>query len=624
MQAAIFLSRWWAALLLALLLWAPAVPGWGADPPSLGTKPLILHKFRIVGAKTVSQKDLKKEMSIKLPAFWPPWAKAPTFRPVDLDYDVDRLLRFYRREGFFHTEITPEIQRLPGDEANVTLVIEEGPWVKVSRVEVDLKKPAPDLSDLKKKWTLKPGDRFTEKNYDGLKNLYLNYLPNHGYPRVKVSGRVRLNEDQNTAAIFLTVDPGPLSYFGAVRIKDPDKLETPVKAILEKITFKKGEIFSLEEMYRTQRLLYTTDLFRSVVLTPEAVPAGESHIPILVQLEEKKKRGLRLGLGYGDEDQFRARLGLRYRNLWGGGRVVEVESRYSSLGYLVTETFTNPVVFGSSFDFVHQSGARRRDLPGFTDQAYFTQARLEHDLGWDFRYYFGYGLEFSRPFDIPLDTLLTLKGTTAEKVYRASFALFGLRQDTVDSHIEPTKGGIVTFSNEIAPTFLGSELQYGQTVLEVKRYRALGDSGFVLAGRVKFGLIQPMQSTTQIPIQKRFFSGGANSVRGYELDFLGPRNANNDPIGGDAVIEASLEGRFPLPFSVYDKKLGGVVFMDAGNVYLKARDIDLGQLKYSPGVGLRYLSPIGAIGVDVAFPVNRINYEKDLPYQIHFTIGYGF
>ena len=64
--------------------------------------------------------------------------------------------------------------------------------------------------------------------------------------------------------------------------------------------------------------------------------------------------------------------------------------------------------------------------------------------------------------------------------------------------------------------------------------------------------------------------------------------------------------------------------MDAGNVYFKARNFDLGQLKYSPGVGLRYLSPIGAIGVDVAFPVNRINYSQDRPYQVHFTIGYGF
>jgi outer membrane protein assembly complex protein YaeT len=473
---------------------------------------------------------------------------------------------------------------------------------------------------------LQPGDRFTEKAYDGLKNLYLNHLPNRGYPRVKVSGRVSLDPEKNTATVRLTVEAGALAYFGSVQVKDPEKLETPPKAILEKLTFREGQIFSLEEMFTTQRKLYATDLFKSVVLTPEEVPAGQSHIPISIQLEEKKKRSLRIGLGYGDEDQIRARLGLLYRNLWGGGRVLDLDSRYSSLGYLVTETFTNPVVWGTRFDFVNQSGARHRNLPGFTDQAYFTQSRLEHDLAWDLRYFFGYGLEFSRPFNIPVETLIRLQGTEPEKVYRASFALFGLRQDTVDNHIAPTKGGTLTFSNEVAPTFLGSGLQYAQTVVEVKRYRSLGDSGFVLAGRAKFGLIQPMQATTQIPIQKRFFSGGANSVRGYKLDFLGPRNSNGDPIGGDAVIEASLEGRFPLPLplTILNKKIGGVVFMDAGNVYLKAKDISLGQLKYSPGLGLRYLSPIGAIGVDVAFPVNRIDFNQDRAYQFHFTIGYGF
>ncbi len=67
-----------------------------------------------------------------------------------------------------------------------------------------------------------------------------------------------------------------------------------------------------------------------------------------------------------------------------------------------------------------------------------------------------------------------------------------------------------------------------------------------------------------------------------------------------------------------------MVFLDAGNVFPRIHNLDLGQLKYSPGVGLRYLSPIGAIGVDIGFPTNRINYRQDSPYQLHFTVGYGF
>jgi outer membrane protein assembly factor BamA len=242
-------------------------------------------------------------------------------------------------------------------------------------------------------------------------------------------------------------------------------------------------------------------------------------------------------------------------------------------------------------------------------------------MPWDLRMYFGHGLEFARPFDIPVETLIMLQGTQPEKMYRASFAVLGLRRETTDSAIEPRRGSILVWANQIAPTCLGSGLQFAQSVLDLKRYQTIGDSNFVVAGRVRCGLIQPIQSTTQIPISRLFFSGGATSVRGYQLDYLSPRNPSNNPTGGEAVVEFSLEGRFPLP--IY-QKIGGVIFIDAGDVYPKIHNFDLGQLKYSPGFGLRYLSPIGPIGVDIAFPTNRINYQQDSPYQIHFTVGYGF
>ncbi|MGO8762773.1 MAG: autotransporter assembly complex protein TamA [Desulfobaccales bacterium] len=604
----------------APLLYEPPALAVPAPAPAAGHTGLMLHAFHIVGDKTLPVKDLKKELSMKLPSFWPPWGPPPPFRFQDLEYDVERLKTYYRRQGFFHAEIKPEINYGPQGAVDVTLKIDEGPWVKVTDIDVEVAGPM-DLSELQQKWPLSPGERFAEKPYDDLKNLYLNYLPNNGYPKVRVRGRVYLNEEANTAKIILSVNPGPLCHFGKVRVKDLEKLETPEAAILEKLTFKSGQLFNQEKLFDTQRKLYATDLFRSVVLTPEQVPPQDSTIPIVVELVEKKKRSLKGGLGYGDEEKIRARLGLRYRNLWGGGRVLDLDARYSTLGFLASELFSNPAVFGSSFDFVQQSGARQRNLPGFNDRAFFTQSRLERDIPWDLRVYFGHGLEFDRPFNLPVETLIRLEGTQPEKLYRASYALLGLRQDTSDSHIEPRRGGILDLANEFAPTFLGSGIQFLQSVLDLRRYQAIGDSKFVAAGRVRFGVIQPIQSTTQIPISRLFFSGGANSVRGYQLDYLGPRNASNDPVGGEAVLEFSLEGRFPLP--IYEK-IGGVVFLDAGNVFPKIHNLDLGQLKYSPGVGLRYLSPIGAIGVDIAFPTNRINYQLDSPYQLHFSVGYGF
>jgi outer membrane protein assembly complex protein YaeT len=604
---------------------APASP-LPVEPPAAATVPSQpsakpqLRSFHFVGNKTVGTKDLKKELSEKLPAFWPPWGKPPPFQPQDLEYDVERLKIYYRNQGFYHTEIKPEVAYGPGGEVNVTLVIHEGPPIKITDIKVEVSGKV-NLAELKGKWPLKPGDRLVDKSYDALKNLYLNYLPNHGYPRVQVRGQVRLNEEQNTASILITVNPGPLSYFGPVNIKDEEKLETPAAAIREKITFKSGQLFNLGELFNTQRKLYATDLYRSVVLTPEVVPRQETSIPIVIEIEEKRQRSLKLGLGYGDEEKVRARVGLRYRNLGGGGRLLDLDARYSAIGYLFSELFTNPVVFGTKFDFVNQSGVRRRDLPGFTDQAYFTQSRLERDIPWNLRVYFGHGLEFARPFDIPVATLILLEGTQPQKTYRASFALLGVRQDTVDNPANPHHGGYLEWASQIAPTFLGSGLQFAQSVLDLRRYHAIADSDFVLAGRVRFGVIQPIQGTQQIPISRLFFAGGANSVRGYSLDLLGPRNATNNPTGGEAVTEFSIEGRFPIP--VY-KNIGGVVFMDAGNVYTKIHNLDLGQLKYSPGFGIRYLSPVGAVGLDFAFPTNRINYVTDKWFQIHFSVGYGF
>jgi outer membrane protein assembly factor BamA len=187
---------------------APPVPIYTPVPTDL-----TLHAFRIVGAQTVSQKLLKKELSMQLPSFWPPWGKPPPFRPQDLEYDVERLKNFYRRQGFYHTAIKPEISYGPKGAVDVTLKIDEGPWVKVTAIDIEIAGPM-DLSDLQKKWPLNPGDRFAEKPYDDLKNLYLNYLPNHGYPKVKVRGRVYLNPETNIAKILLTINPGPLCYFG--------------------------------------------------------------------------------------------------------------------------------------------------------------------------------------------------------------------------------------------------------------------------------------------------------------------------------------------------------------------------------------------------------------------------
>jgi outer membrane protein insertion porin family len=596
---------------LLFWIWTPLLQA--AEPTP---KPnLTLQSFKIVGANTVKASQLKKQMTMPLPS-WIPFKKKPPFSEKDLKADIEQLKLYYRTQGFYHATITPNIDRRDS-QANVTLKVNEGPPITVTRIEVHGSQAIPifEREDIENKSELYPGSRYTDDRYENLKRSYSSYLQNHGFFHAKVTGKVYLNDKTNTARIALNIDPGPLCYFGKITVEGA--VETPPYLILNKLTFKAGDIFSLAKTYDSQKKLYDTDLFKSASIIPQNVPRSQTSIPIVVRVQEKKKRSLKVGLGYGDEEGVRARLGLRLRNVGGGGRLLDLDTKYSSIDSHATVTFTNPQIFASHLDFVASAGWINRELPTFTDQSVFTYERLEKDLPWKFRAYVGHAFERAQPFDVPLSTLVLLENTQPGKSYRSSMAIFGLNQDTTVNPSDPTGGGKIFISGEIAPDFLGSNLEFYRTTMEIRRYQTIVKE-VVFMGRLKFGLIQPIQETDQIPIQRRFFSGGYNSVRGYRLFYLGPRAPDGDPIGGDAVIEGNLEVRMPIY-----KKFRAIAFTDFGNVFFKASNIDLGQLKYASGFGFNYITPIGPVGLYFAWPLNPINPAVDT-MQVHFTIGPSF
>jgi len=610
------LRRFFLAFICLALLVGPLAGLAAAAPPADEPPGLLLRSFKIIGAKIVSAKNLKGQMTMSPPSIYP-WRKLPVFKEDELEGDIQRLKNYYERQGFYHTEIVPKVD-IQDNQVRVELHITEGPYVQVVQEEVSIAPITPpvDLSDLSRKWPLKQNDRFTVDSYEALKRLYIDYLSDHGHPRAQAEGKVFLNEKENTARIEVTINPGPLYYFGDINITG--QRETPDYLIRRQLTFKPGDIFSVKKLYDSQRKLYALDLFQRVTLTPGEAKEPEARIPIEVVLEEKKKHSVKLGLGYGDEDRFRAKMSLRFRNLEGEGRTLEVDGRHSALEERIVGTFTNPQLWESYNDFVFQSGYIRRYLPAFTDKSYFTQERLERELPWEIKGYIGHSLEFARPFNISEETLAILTQSVIGKLYRASMLIMGLRWDNVDNLADPHRGGQISWSGEAAPNFFGSDLQFLRSLVDLRHYYALGDTNFILAGRLKFGVIEPIQDTQQIPVFQRFYAGGYDSVRGYRLDYLGPRNSSGVPLGGEALLVCNLEARLPIY-----KELQGVTFLDFGNVFFKVHDIDLGQLKYSAGFGLRYMTPIGPVGIDIGFPTNPIDPHKD-KVQVHFNIGQAF
>ncbi len=603
---------------LLFFLVFPAVPGWTQPPAeSPPTEPAVIQAIRIRGNRTLPKRALWQEMVTPRPHFFR-WKPPPVFRPEELAEDVERLKEAYRRAGFYHTEITPEVVESLG-AVTITLHIQEGPRIRVKHLEVSVV-GAPQLqttlAEFVQNGPLARGEGFTEKGFDQLKKEIVGYLMDRGYPKVRVEGEALLNLEDNTAAIYMQVWPGPWARFGPIRVQGQQA--TPEALIRRALRVHTGEPFSLAKMIASQERLFEMDLFRSVNVTPEEVPAEQTDIPVVVEVTERKKRSLKLGAGYGSWDQFRARAVLRYRNLGGGGRTLEVGAKYSRLDTRIEGSFLNPMLLGSQLDLVVNSGFLRRSYPSFSDRAFYSRTLLEREISERTKVYVGHGLEFARPFGVTDLALELLRDTTSGKLYTVNMLLWGLTRDTVDNPADPQKGGQFFLLGEFAPNAISPQVQFVQSTIEARRYQNLGPKHVVLAGRAKFGLIPPIQGTDQIPIFRRFFAGGPGSMRAYRLYYLGPRDLAGNPLGGEALLLANLELRFPLV-----GEFRGVTFVDAGNVFYKLKNTDVGQCKYGAGFGLRYQTPIGPIGLELAWPLNPIDRKQDT-MQVIFNIGHSF
>ena len=605
-------------ILTMVLVCSSASLGWSQTSAAEVESPYpYIHSLKIIGNKSVKSNVLYKEMLIPRPRIFT-WKTPPRLSPEDLANDIDRLKAIYRRYGFYHTEITPEITESRG-QVKVRLKVREGPWIRVTNISLSIvgqPDQQADVQELLHKSQLKVGERFTEKDFESLKKEILNYLLDRGYPKARVEGEVLLNPQANTAAVYVQVWPGPRCNFGTITVKGQQK--TPEALIRRALKISTGEPFSLAKIIASQESLYELDLFRSVSVSPEEVPEEQTEIPITVEVLEKKPRSLKLGAGYGSWDQFRARTIFRYRNFAGGGRILEASAKYSRLDNRFEGYFLNPMILGSNLDLVFNTGFLRRYYPSFSDKAFYTRTLLQKEFADRTKVYIGHGLEFARPFNITDLALQLLQSTEPGKLYSVNMLLWGLTRDTVDNPADPQKGSQIFVLGEFAPKLISRQLQFVQSTLEARQYQNLGLKNFVLAGRVKFGLIPPIEDTNDIPIYRRFFSGGPTSMRAYRIYYLGPRDLAGNPLGGESVLLSNFEFRFPL----YDN-FRGVTFFDAGNVFYKVKNTDLGQLKYGAGFGLRYHTPIGPIGLEFAWPLNPINRETD-KFQIIFNIGQAF
>ena len=489
--------------------------------------------------------------------------------------------------------------------------------------------PHPTPEQLLQRIPLKQGDVFNEAKIDSSQAILTAEFQNRGHAFAEVLREYAIRKDERSAAVTFTIYPGEVYHFGDVTIEGETSVSQ--KLIRGQVQFGKGDLFRLDRVYDTQRRLYQLNLFRRVQVEPQYDAAVADTLPVGISVADADEHLVRLGLGYGTEDFFRASASWLDRNFLGGARQARLAAEYSSRRRGGTASLTQPNVLVDDLSAT-ATGFFGEELEDSYDvRRLGGTARITHEISGDLRSYYGLNIERDDFLRVDEDVQGEILGPNFINPSTLSYVEFGLLLDDTDDLFSPTRGMTAHLDYHLANTVLTGDYQYHRLTLLVTKYVEVRD-GWVLAFKVLPGVLEPYgsvatdgDSAVVAPLFERLFSGGSTSVRGYQRRRLGPLAGedceNNfddcDPIGGEALLEGSAELRFPL-FGNFR----GVAFVDAGNVWLDRGDVSLSELRYTPGVGVRYATPIGPVRFDVGFKTNGDDPGPGM--VLHFSIGNAF
>jgi len=564
------------------------------------------------GTLALTFRELEGRM-ISSAASWKPWATNPTFDELVLQEDLERVAGLYRASGYYDAEVE---YVLKWEEArrrvDVFLTVVEGEPVLLTKraIEFEGSEFSPEQTvDLLADLPLAEGEIFSTFAYGEAKETLLLRLANLGYPAAAFSGGAEVDVASQNASLHWRVDAGPRIGIGEVTISGTKDVDSEL--VSRELLFAEGDVYSREAIVESERAVYATGLFRRVAVMSRDPGDGNTIWPIEIEVEEREAQTVKLGVGYGTEDKFRARATWTHRNFLGKARMLSATGKYSSLvlgaGLRMVQPRFPDRETETSIDFA----GLRETPPAYDSDLVTAGLHFERPLSERWTAFASYRFEWG---DV---SNKTIESTRIEGETLLSFFRFAIQHNALDDLAKPRRGTWFEVSAEPSFRFIGSDVNYIRLRGEGRWFHPVWRA--TLATRVRLGTLQPFSGSQgdDIPVFKLFYSGGSNSVRGFRYQHLGPLDAQGEPEGGLTLAEANVELRFPIW-----RSLSGVAFLDSGQIAAAPFKLRFGAFLYSTGGGLRVRTPIGDLRIDYGHLLNRpagVNSGR-----FYLSIGHAF
>ena len=613
---------------------------------------------------------------------------------LEVQRDPLRLLVLYRRRGFPSATVSARIDTVRPSTVAVTFRIQEGDPIVIEQLAITGLDSVPRAARFTADLPIHVGGRFDQIAMEATRDTILRRLRDNGYPHADLLRSYQSDVAKLVATVKFDVATGPRARIGAINVKvtprEGETQEVSDNKVRSTLGFESGDLYRERDLEGAKRALYLSQAYRHVELSPDTASLraeGDSTIDVDITLAESYMRSIRPSAGWGTLDCFRAQVDYSDYAFLGALRRLDINARASKIGvgypteakgnlnqicapdvrndiysdtlnYYVGTTLAQSSLFGvRAVPTITLYSALRSEYHVFNRYtpigAVLTLSQqLRGRIGATYAYQLEYGRTTAEPalfcgvfLICDVEEQAFLKGM--QRVATASVT-FG--RDRRNDPFYPTSGSSMSLELRTANQLIGSDpnVQFNRVVADGSWFWPLPRRS-VLAARIRGGVVFGRrvalgeESPTFIPQQERLYAGGANSVRGFQQNELGPvvylpdtmrvciaptgecvtpatamdtvyfssdsaRSPRVLPVGGNSVAVANLELRMPSPF--IPDRLQVAFFADAGQVWTRGAsgaERSFGSLRITPGFGMRLASPVGPIRVDVGFnPYDRV------------------
>lgn len=549
------------------------------------------------------------------------WPRPPALAtridgPLDqalLEQDVAAIRLSVLEAGHPRPEVSVEV---PPGGGNVPVVfrVVAGPKTILSAYRIEA--PAEITPLLEEHAThLRTGEPYRVEDVAAERDEVVTALRNAGFSHAEAVPAIGFSDDAQRAEVTLRVDAGRRDVVGRIVIAGLE--HTREEVVRREIVLQEGEPLGLGALLDSQRRLSALGLFRAIEIdVTEADAEGRRHV--VVRLQEASPTSVTYGAGYGERDNLRLSIEVTRRNLSGMNRTLSTFARWSFTTNRFLATYREPRLGGRQQDLYLSGFREEEERDSFSFRRFGGSGQTVFGLGQRWSAIVRYSFQETETFRVlvPIDEVDRRFQSSTFSGPSVSFV-----NDSRDDALDPSSGHFLGIDSQLSLGVLGGD-SFVKTFVQAGAYRRAG-ARTVLAVAARAGLGRAFgESGLRLPLPDRFFAGGDYSLRGYALDTAGPlvTSTSGDrrlPTGGNALLLGSLELRFNVA-----RRFSFALFTDAGNVYPFVREIDLSDVLYAAGAGIRYRSPVGPLRLDWGYKLNRRPQEK--PYAFHVTIGHAF